>query len=313
MIYLILTIALTLIILFLLITYKKIFNSVIVRNLRDEDKSYNDFITKGIVDDEFYKSLEKEDIELTSIDGLKLSAFFIPSQKPSKKYIILVHGISIAYIGSLKYLKLFYKDNFNILVIHQRRHGKSEGLYSTYGYFEKQDVNLWINYLTDRFGKDILLGLHGESMGASTVLQTIPLNPNINFVIEDCGYSDLYELLKYQIKSDYTKPLHYPLYVSLWVSSLFIKLKCKFKLKDVSPIKIVQETTIPIMFIHGNKDTFVPWYMCEDLYNAKKHGLKEILLIEGAAHAEAIEKSTNLYENNVLKFIHKALGDYSHL
>lgn len=310
MIYLIPLLLILLVVTFLIITYKKMFNSIIVRKLRDENKSYSDFVSKGLIDDAFYKSLQKEDIELTSIDGLKLSGFFIPSKNKSKKFIILVHGISIAYIGSLKYINLFYKNNFNILVIHQRRHGKSEGMYSTYGYFEKQDLNLWINYLIDRFGKGILLGLHGESMGASTVLQAIPLNNNIKFVIEDCGYSDLYELLKYKINLEYPKILRYPLYTSLWINSFFIKSRCNFKIKDVSPIKVVSQTTVPIMFIHGNKDNFVPWYMCKDLYNAKKYGLKEILLVDDAAHAEALEKDPTLYEEEILKFIHRALKNY---
>ncbi|MDO4534937.1 MAG: alpha/beta hydrolase [Clostridium perfringens] len=295
-------------IIFLIISSMMIFKSCITRRLRDENESYNFFLNKKVINDELYKSLDKEDIEMMSIDGFKLSSMLFLNKEKTNKFIILVHGISIGYVGSLKYLDIFFNKGFNVLIMHQRRHGKSEGKYSTYGYFEKYDVNLWINYLVNRFGKDIIVGLHGESMGASTVIQTIPLNPNIKFVIEDCGYSDLYELMLYELHFRFNKILHYPLLLSLKFTNFIIKVKAKFRFQDVSPIKIVKNTSIPIMFIHGNKDTFVPWYMCEKFYKAKVNGLKEIFLVDNAAHTEAVQVNKEAYAEKVFNFIQKALS-----
>lgn len=285
-----------------------IFKSSITRKLRDENESYNFFLKKRVINDDLYKSLKKENIEITSIDNLKLSAMLLLNKEHTNKFVILVHGISIGYVGSLKYLDIFFNKGFNVLIIHQRRHGKSQGQYSTYGYFEKQDVNLWINYLIHRFGKNIILGLHGESMGASTALQTIPLNPNIRFVIEDCGYSDLYELMKYEVSCQSNKISYYPLLLALAIANLITKFKARFRFQDVSPINIVKNTSVPIMFIHGTKDTFVPWYMCEKLYNAKTEGLKKILLVDDAAHAESVQVNKDLYSEKIFDFIQSALN-----
>lgn len=310
MIYLEICLCIFLILFILFVMYFSmfIFKSSITRKLRDENESYNFYSNKKVINDELYRSLDKENIQITSIDNLKLSAMLLLNKEKTNKFIILVHGISIGYIGSLKYLDVFFNKGFNVLIIHQRRHGKSEGKYSTYGYFEKYDVNLWINYLIDRFGKDIILGLHGESMGAGTVLQTIPLNPNIKFVIEDCGYSDLYELMKYEVTCQANKISYYPLMLALAITNLIAKSKAKFRFQDVSPINIVKDSSIPIMFIHGNKDTFVPWYMCEKLYNAKTKGLKKILLVDNAAHAESVQINKDIYAEKIYDFIENALN-----
>lgn len=292
---------------FILYFSKFIFKSSITRRLRDETETYNLFVNNNLINDKFYKSLNKEEIEIMSLDNLKLSSILFLNEKKTNKFIILVHGISVGYVGSLKYLDIFLKQGFNVLIVHQRRHGKSEGKYSTYGYFEKHDINLWINYLLNRFGNDIIIGLHGESMGAGTAIETIPLNPHIKFVIEDCGYSDLYELMKYEVSCYSNKISYYPLLLALNITNLIIKYKAKFKFQDVSPINIVKNTNIPIMFIHGNKDTFVPWYMCEDLYNSKINGIRELLLVDGAAHTESIQINKNIYFKKVSDFIEKAL------
>lgn len=309
MIYLLITFIpiLFLFCIFILYFSRFIFKSSITRRLRNEKESYDLLVNKKLIDDKFYKSLYKEEIEILSIDKIKLASMLFLNEKKTNKFIILVHGISIGYVGSLKYLDIFLKQGFNVLIVHQRRHGKSDGKYSTYGYFEKHDINLWINYLLNRFGDDIILGLHGESMGASTVLETIPLNSHIKFVIEDCGYSNLYELMKYEVASKVPKFLYYPILLSLKITNLIIKRKANFKFQDVSPINIVKNTNIPIMFIHGNKDTFVPWYMCEDLYNAKTNGIKEIFLVDGAAHTEAIQVNKDIYSKKVSDFIKKSL------
>lgn len=209
----------------------------------------------------------------------------------------------------MKYLNMFYKQGFNILIIDQRRHGKSQGKYSSYGYFERYDLNMWINYLIENFGNDIIIGLHGESMGGGTVMETIPLNNHIAFIIEDCGYSNFYELMKYQIHYKYPKILYYPLCTSLFIANEIIKVKVKFSFKDVNPLKIISNTNIPIMFIHGKEDDFVPTYMCEKLYNAKQFGYKEILLVDRAGHAKSFEQNKSLYESRVTSFINKVLNN----
>ncbi|HAT4252251.1 TPA: alpha/beta hydrolase [Clostridium perfringens] len=299
------------VIVFFLATGLYIFKSTVTRELHDIEKSYSRYVENNLFDEALYNSASKEDITLKSFDGLNLTSTLIMNENPTNKFIVLVHGVSICYVGSLKYFDIFYKNGFNVLIVNQRRHGKSEGKYSTYGFYEKYDVNMWIEYLKSRFGNDIILGLHGESMGAGTVMETIPLNDSIKFVIEDCGYSNFHELIGFQITHAYKNRLvRKILSPSLIFANFFMKTKAKFSMKKIVPIDIVSSTSLPMMFIHGKEDYFVPWYMALDLYKAKTKGYKELYLVEGAKHAEALEVNKILYEKKIMTFIEKALSLY---
>lgn len=299
------------VIVFFLATGLYIFKSTVTRELHDIEKSYTRYVENNLFNEALYNSASKEDITLKSFDGLNLTSTLIMNENPTNKFIVLVHGVSICYVGSLKYFDIFYKNGFNILIVNQRRHGKSEGKYSTYGFYEKYDVNMWIEYLKSRFGNDIILGLHGESMGAGTVMETIPLNDSIKFVIEDCGYSNFHELIGFQITHAYKNRLvRKILSPSLIFANFFMKTKAKFSMKKIVPIDIVSSTSLPMMFIHGKEDYFVPWYMALDLYKAKTKGYKELYLVEGAKHAEALEVNKILYEKKIMTFIEKALSLY---
>nr|WP_206529021.1 alpha/beta hydrolase [Clostridium perfringens] len=299
------------VIVFFLATGLYIFKSTVTRELHDIEKSYTRYVENNLFDEALYNSASKEDITLKSFDGLNLTSTLIMNENPTNKFIVLVHGVSICYVGSLKYFDIFYKNGFNVLIVNQRRHGKSEGKYSTYGFYEKYDVNMWIEYLKSRFGNDIILGLHGESMGAGTVMETIPLNDSIKFVIEDCGYSNFHELIGFQITHAYKNRLvRKILHPSLIFANFFMKTKAKFSMKKIVPIDIVSSTSLPMMFIHGKEDYFVPWYMAVDLYKAKTKGYKELYLVEGAKHAEALEVNKILYEKKIMTFIEKALSLY---
>lgn len=312
MTYLIILIIIAIIvIIFFLATGLYIFKSTVTRELHDIEKSYTRYVENNLFDEALYNSASKEDITLKSFDGLNLTSTLIMNENPTNKFIVLVHGVSICYVGSLKYFDIFYKNGFNVLIVNQRRHGKSEGKYSTYGFYEKYDVNMWIEYLKSRFGNDIILGLHGESMGAGTVMETIPLNDSIKFVIEDCGYSNFHELIGFQITHAYKNRLvRKILRPSLIFANFFMKTKAKFSMKKIVPIDIVASTSLPMMFVHGKEDYFVPWYMAVDLYKAKTKGYKELYLVEGAKHAEALEVNKILYEKKIMTFIEKALSLY---
>lgn len=300
-----------LVIVFFLATGLYIFRSTVTRELHDIEKSYTRYVENNLFDEALYNSASKEDITLKSFDDLNLTSTLIMNENPTNKFIVLVHGVSICYVGSLKYFDIFYRNGFNVLIVNQRRHGKSEGKYSTYGFYEKYDVNMWIEYLKSRFGNDIILGLHGESMGAGTVMETIPLNDSIKFVIEDCGYSNFHELIGFQITHAYKNRLvRKILRPSLIFANFFMKTKAKFSMKKIVPIDIVASTSLPMMFVHGKEDYFVPWYMAVDLYKAKTKGYKELYLVEGAKHAEALEVNKILYEKKIMTFIEKALSLY---
>jgi len=262
---------------------------------------------KGFSEDPFEKYL-REDVELVSKDNLKLRGTFIPYfQKIAevKKTIILVHGYTATSESMSDFITPFLSQGWSVLLIDQRGHGKSEGQYASYGYHEKEDLDDWVNWvMAKNEGKHQVIGLLGISMGAGTVLEYAAINKHVKFIIADCSYSDLEELLKYQIRDIRNIPA-YPLLNAL---DVMLKLRVGFNIKAVSPLKTVRDTNIPIMFIHGSEDRFVPTQMSKDLYEVKT-GKKKLLIIEGASHANSYWTNKNLYEKEMWDFIDKVLTE----
>lgn len=282
------------------------FDLVVKRKVCDQKEIYENQIQRGLFDRDKYEKLKKENVEIISKDGLKLRGVYIEGDKGIGRTMIFVHGITVGIPFSIKYIDMFISRGWSVLMYDQRRHGMSEGKYSTYGFYEKDDLDLWVNWVAARNGKNTIIGLHGESMGAATVLQYLPINKHASFAIADCAYSDLDELLAYHMKHDY----HLPSFPFVNLSSLMARKRAKFSFKDVSPIKAVENVEIPVLFVHGSIDTFVPCYMSEEMYNAKK-GKKAIYIADGAKHACSIEVNKEKYEDEVMKFIDEVLESRS--
>ncbi|MWV45623.1 alpha/beta fold hydrolase [Paenibacillus sp. HJL G12] len=256
---------------------------------------------------EFYDPLPKKDVQITSHDGLRLNGVMVPAEQASEKWVILVHGYTTSLPASIPFMEMFYEDNFNLLLIDQRRHGKSEGKYTTYGYHEKHDVASWIRFITQTFGRDCIIGLHGVSLGGSTVLEYLSLpDPVVKFVIADCPYSDLTRLMHHQMQ----RLNHIPAAVFLPLVNARLRWKAGFALNQVSPLRTVEGSRVPVMFIHGTKDRYIPPQMSADLFAAKS-GHKRLLFVEGAIHGFAIDTNPTLYKSSVKEFVQEALSGES--
>lgn len=279
------------------------FNKFTVDKKYSFEECFQYFEREGLYSREEFSKLPKEEIVIVAIDRLKLRGIFIEKFKGSKRVVIIVHGYRVSYPCSLIFMNMFFKERFNVLLIDQRAHGTSDGKYATYGYYEKQDLDLWVNYLRQKVGVDAIIGLHGQSMGGGTVLEYAAINKYVGFIIADCPYSDGKKLIKHL----FNKMGHLPMYPFVWFMNLRLMRKAKFSIKEVSPIKTIKDKDIPVMFIHGSKDELVPCYMSEEMYKVKK-GVKRLLIVEGAKHGNAYETNKELYEKEVELFLKEALS-----
>lgn len=270
------------------------------------DECFQRLEKEGLYSKEQFDGLPQERIELKSSDGLRLQGVFIEPYPESNRVIILVHGYTVAFPWMLQFAEMYIRLGFNVLLYDQRRHGSSEGLYSTYGYLEKQDLDLWVGWVVERKGDNCMIGLHGQSMGGGTVLEYAGMHryeQQIKFVIADCPYSDLTELMKHQVRNLNRIPTFPLLTLIDWMA----RARAGFRLRHVSPIRSIQESEWPILFIHGEKDNFVPTYMSEALYQVKRRGKNKLLIVKGAVHAVSYGMDRDLYEREVEAFIQEVL------
>lgn len=240
-----------------------------------------------------------EDWTLESFDGLKLHAKKFSPAENSDRWAILVHGYGRDGTYAYDYAEEYLKRGWNVLVPDLRAAGESEGEFITMGALESRDIAQWM----EKLPPDAKIILHGVSMGAATVLMTAALDPpNLCAVVEDCGYTSAYEMFAAQLEKIFGLP-EYPV---MPCANLVCKLKTGVKISDAAPIEVVDKITVPILFIHGDKDALVPFEMMGRLFD-KAAAPKEKFVVEGAGHADAKRKNPAAYFEKVFEFLEEHL------
>ncbi len=244
-----------------------------------------------------------EDVWIEARDGLKLYARLYHMYEGAPM-LLFFHGYRSSSIRDGNGIfELCKKLGVNIMMIDQRAHGRSEGLTMTFGILERYDVLSWINYVVGRFGKKIQIVLAGISMGAATVLMASNLNlpDNVKGIMADCPYSSPKDILCSVMKSlKLPAAVLYPL--AKWSAEIYGRVN----IEEASAKEAVTESSVPILFIHGDDDRFVPCKMSQECYDACRFE-KRIVFVKDAGHGISYCVDGELYEKEVTAFMEKVL------
>ena len=214
--------------------------------------------------------------------------------------MIAIHGYHSYNLKEYAhYLKFYHDLGFHILLPDNRAHGKSEGKYVGFGWLDRLDCIKWIYKIKEYFHRDLQVVLHGISMGSATVLMASgeDLPNDVKCIISDCGFTSVYDELKHESKNhQIISSLILP------TATLLSKKRVGYSFKEASTIEQVKKSKTPTLFIHGDQDDFVPTYMAYDLYNACAAD-KDLLIVEGAKHAESYLVNQELCEKTIVEFM----------
>jgi hypothetical protein len=264
-------------------------------------KSYDETFQMEVERDgferDFFERLDKRDFYIDSDYGYKLHAIWIPYET-SRKTVVFVHGYTYTLFGSIKYIEMFMKRGYNILVYDHRFHGKSGGKDCSMGYYERHDLKKVVDWVKRETGDGSIVGTHGESMGAATALLHAEIDNRVSFVVADCPYQSVRDQFKYRLKVEYRLP-GFPI---LNLSSLISKLMIGAFFGEISPLESVKKLDCPVLFIHGDSDAYIPKEHSINMYNAKK-GKKALYLTPGADHARSYVTDKAEYERRVFDFV----------
>ena len=247
-----------------------------------------------------------KDITVKSkLNGHNIHACYVPAADPANAQgtAIVVHGYGDNHYVFL-YLVRMYRDmlNYNVLFPDLQYHGYSEGDHCQMGWFDRFDVEQWAEIAHDIFQNDFEV-LHGVSMGGATVMMASgdELPSYIKAIVEDCGYSSVVSQFLGNLRD--TFPFIPP--DILQSASLVTKNKYGWSFWEASSVKQLEKSTLPMLFIHGDADDFVPIKHLYKNYKAKKQGYKEMWVCPGAVHANSFQKDTNGYITHVSDFLKK--------
>ena len=245
------------------------------------------------------KNREHETVEMKSHDGLRLVGHYFTCKNP-KRVIIAMHGWRSTWDQDFGVIADFWQNSAcNVLYAEQRGQGNSGGEYMGFGMLERYDVLSWIDWVNDNTEVPLPIYLGGISMGATTVLMAtgLDLPDNVKGVVADCGFTSPQAIWKYVAENNLRLP--YGLYSA--AANDLCKKKINIRAKDYSTIDAMKKCNVPVLFIHGTEDTFVPIEMTYENYKACT-SYKELIVVPGAGHGMSYFTDKAKYEKAVTSF-----------
>lgn len=252
------------------------------------DESYNVRRAKAM---ETLEALPREEVSIRSADGLKLMGHLIKSRYP-RRLIIAFHGWRSSWSRDFCMVAPFWlEQHCNVLFVDQRAQGNSEGQYLGFGLLERSDCRQWAMW-ADRQNYGLPIYLAGISMGAASVLMAAGMDmpESVRGIIADCGFTSPKDICIH-VARDNLHVSYGPLR-SAWIDRCFRK-KIHMTSGAYSTLTAMKNAKVPILFLHGTADSFVPIDMTYRNYRACA-APKRLVVVPGAGHAMsyAVEPET---------------------
>lgn len=257
---------------------------------------------------EWLDTVDSDKISVVSADGYTLIATEFYVQNPEKNthlWALVLHGYTGWKEEMYPFACWYHESGYHVIVPDLRCQGESEGDFIGMGWTDHYDCNLWIDYILSQDPEAKII-IHGQSMGASTALIMTgeeTLSDHVAAVVSDCAYTDAYSMFGDKV----TEWFYLPAFPLVDSARVILKLRGGYDLMDASAIDAVAKSTTPTLFIHGASDAMISVRMSEDLYEAASCP-KDLLIVEGAGHAQAQDKDPDAYYDTISDFLQKYAG-----
>jgi fermentation-respiration switch protein FrsA (DUF1100 family) len=138
--------------------------------------------------------LDYEDVVLTTVDGLTLFGWYIPSRNQAA--VILLHGYGAHRIEMLGRAGLLADHGYGVLLYDQRASGESEGEFRSFGWADADDVPVALEFLDGRAEVEPeRVGILGFSQGGQIALRAVAASDRFRAIVaEEPGFSTLEDL-----------------------------------------------------------------------------------------------------------------------
>ncbi|MGD1045054.1 MAG: alpha/beta hydrolase [Bacteroidota bacterium] len=247
--------------------------------------------------------LPQENLIVETFDEFTLHCWLVRQKKKARGTIIYLHGVGDCKTAGVAFAQSLYNRGFNIFLYDSRAHGESEGYYCTYGFYEKHDVSAVISYLQSR--KDMKvgkIGIYGTSMGGAVAIQAAAIDPRIACLVSEGSYTALRVVFVDYQKRIIKLPWHFLRNIALVQSQRL----ANFKARLVAPVEDIKRVHVPVLIVHGKKDSFIKADYSKLLYEAANKP-KQLLLIDSADHNDVWEVGGKMYENSIASFFEEHL------
>ncbi len=225
-----------------------------------------------------------------SADGTELHGWFLPAKtgaENAKATIVFSHGNAGSVAHHLGFIDWLIPAGYNVLLYDYRAFGQSKGTLSRKGIV--QDVTAAFNYIVTR--KDVdsnKLVSFSHSLGGAKSIAAIAMKPikGLRAIISDSTFASYKEM------------------AGLKGGQVGVNLTTD----ELSPINYIDKLTpVPLLVIHGTKDTLVPLTQGEALFKKAKEP-KTFFKVENGAHTDSLDRNNGEYRKKMLAWLDKVLG-----
>lgn len=266
------------------------------------EQSMQKVASEGYLD--FFNSMPQEEFFVKTPDEYSLYCIFSPQKdfEKNKKIVVISHGHRGMRLMSVKYANLYYKLGYSTVIYDLRGHGNNLPHFVSMGYNESKDLACVVEYLYQKYGSDIQIGLHGESMGSATSILALDYlkDRDINFCVADCSYSSIKDFVKILTKK--AKKFPQPIFALI---NTINKKKYGYDLNTVRPYITLENSTVPILLIHGEEDRLIDCWHSKKLFKHSIAPNKQISIFPRADHASSIRTNPKDYERVVTDFLNR--------
>ena len=261
-----------------------------------EDLSW--LFPKGIAPENY--GLKGRELSIQTADGLRLSAMLIGSNTDTTKAtVVILHGISACKETNYGRAKLLADAGFASLLLDLRAHGKSDGEFCTFGFYEKQDLRAVADTLARLFPEQPI-GIWGASLGGAVALQSMEVEPRYQFGIIESTFDEFYKVAM-EYGADWMFGLR-----SHWLTNRVLHKSgqiAHFEPDAVKPVVSAAKINRPVLFIHGDKDSRIPKWFGERNYEACPSPQKQWVLIPGGGHNNLWNLDGPKLKETVINFV----------
>ncbi len=274
----------------------------------DEPTVYDNYASSHPIQQAWMDSIRStgalRDSFLLNRHGERQHVYFLPAPNPTRRTAFLIHGYHDSAISMMHIAHFYHHElGYNLFLPDLRSHGLSEGNHVQMGWFDHYDVLPLLSVADSLFGGDTRMVVHGVSMGAATTMM-LSGEQTPSFVrcfVEDCGYTSTWDEFEGEMHQRFGLPA-FPL---LHLGSILCKVIYGWDFWEASSVDQVRKCTKPMLFIHGDADTFVPTWMVNVVYEAKP-GAKNMWLAPGSAHADSFDDHREEYISHLSHFLEQS-------
>jgi fermentation-respiration switch protein FrsA (DUF1100 family) len=245
-----------------------------------------------------------EELTLETADGIGLTCWLITAGPNAKGTVLYLHGVSEAKTAGIPMAEELHRRGLNVFLYDSRRHGDSGGTYCTYGFYEKYDASMVINYLVSRSDLAVgRIGVFGNSMGAAIAIQLASIDPRVCALVAESGFATLRSVFDDYQKRMVKLPWHYLRNLVIRRSEKIARFKARF----VSPLEAIRSIHVPLLIIHGMSDDRIKSDYSEMLFKEANEP-KELWLVPNASHHNLAEVAGGEYMQKIGEFFSRTLG-----